>query len=154
MRLALFEPDIPQNTGTMIRMAACFGVPVDIIEPCGFIFDDKRLRRAGMDYLDIAAVTRHASWESFLAQKQGRLVLMTTKSSDSYVRFQFEPTDILLMGRESAGVPDVVHRSVDARVRIPMKNQTRSLNVAISAAIVLGEALRQTGVFADDAFLA
>ena len=153
MRLALFEPDIPQNTGTMIRMASCFNVPVDIIEPCGFIFDDKKLRRAGMDYLNIADVTRHASWEHFYKARQGRIVLMTTKSSESYVDFQFLPTDILLMGRESAGVPDAVHNSADARVRIPMRADTRSLNVAISSAIVLGEALRQTGAFQKDVFL-
>ena len=147
MRLALFQPDIPQNTGTLMRLAACFNLPVDIIEPCGFIFNDQKMRRAGMDYLDIVDYTRHDSWEKFYARRQGRIVLLTTKGSEPYQKFTFRNDDILLLGRESAGVPDFVHQAADARLRIPMRPETRSINVAVSGAIVLGEALRQTGSF-------
>ncbi|MBP3402390.1 MAG: tRNA (cytidine(34)-2'-O)-methyltransferase [Alphaproteobacteria bacterium] len=147
MRLALYEPDIPQNTGTLMRLAACFNLPVDIIEPCGFIFNDQKMRRAGMDYLDIVDYTRHDSWEKFYARRQGRIVLLTTKGSEPYQKFTFRNDDILLLGRESAGVPDFVHQAADARLRIPMRPETRSINVAVSGAIVLGEALRQTGSF-------
>lgn len=147
MRLALYEPDIPQNTGTLLRLAACFNLPVDIIEPCGFIFDDKRLRRAGMDHLDIVDYTRHDSWEKFNAQRKGRLVLLTTKGSVPHHTFKFEENDILMLGRESAGVPDFVHAAVDKRLRIPMRADTRSINVAMAGAIVLSEALHQTGHF-------
>ena len=147
MRLALFEPDIPQNTGTLLRLAACFNLPVDIIEPCGFVFNDQKMRRAGMDYLDIVDCTRHDSWQDFYEQRQGRIVLLTTKGAQSYTSFTFKEDDILLLGRESAGVPDYVHNAADARLRIPMRAETRSINVAISGAIVLGEALRQTGSF-------
>lgn len=147
MRLALYEPDIPQNTGTLLRLAACFNLPVDIIEPCGFVFNDQKMRRAGMDYLNIVDCTRHVSWERFWQNHKGRVVLLTTKGSVSYVDFAFRSDDILLLGRESAGVPDEVHNAVDARVRIPMRRDTRSLNVAISGGIVLGEAIRQTGGF-------
>ena len=148
MRLALYQPEIPQNAGTMIRMAACFGLPVDIIEPCGFIFDDRRFERAGMDYLKETEINRYVSFDAYLEEKpQGRLILLTTKSSLPYTRFQFEKDDILLMGRESAGVPEEVHKQADGRVLIPMKKQMRSLNVAISCGIVLGEAMRQTGLF-------
>lgn len=147
MRLALYEPDIPQNTGTLMRLAACFNLPVDIIEPCGFVFNDQKMRRAGMDYLDIVDYTRHDSWDKFYAQHQGRIVLLTTKGSELYHKFAFRNDDILLLGRESAGVPDFVHQAADARLRIPMRSDTRSINVAISGAIVLGEALRQTGNF-------
>ena len=147
MRLALYEPDIPQNTGTLMRLAACFNLPVDIIEPCGFIFNDQKMRRAGMDYLDIVDYTRHDSWEKFYARRQGRIVLLTTKGSEPYQKFTFRNDDILLLGRESAGVPDFVHQAADARLRIPMRPETRSINVADSGAIVLGEALRQTGSF-------
>lgn len=148
MRLALYQPEIPQNAGTMIRMAACFGLPVDIIEPCGFIFDDRRFERAGMDYLKETEINRYVSFDAYLKEKpQGRLILLTTKSSLPYTRFQFEKDDILLMGRESAGVPEEVHKQADGRVLIPMKKQMRSLNVAISCGIVLGEAMRQTGLF-------
>lgn len=146
MRLALYEPDIPQNTGTMMRLCACLGVPMDIIEPCGFILNDKNLRRAGMDYLSFLDLQRHASWESFHAQKQGRLVLLTTKSSQSYLDFTFQPGDILIAGRESAGVPDDVHTACDSRITIPMATGARSINVALSCAMVLGEALRQTRI--------
>lgn len=147
MRLALYEPDIPQNTGTLMRLAACFNLPVDIIEPCGFIFNDQKMRRAGMDYLDIVDYTRHDSWKKFYARHQGRIVLLTTKGSEPYQKFTFRNDDILLLGRESAGVPDNVHHSADARLRIPMRADTRSINVAMAGAIVLGEALRQTGHF-------
>lgn len=143
MRLALYEPDIPQNTGTLMRLAACFNLPVDIIEPCGFVFNDQKMRRAGMDYLDIVDYTRHDSWEKFYACRHGRIVLLTTKGSEPYQKFTFKNDDILLLGRESAGVPDFVHQAADARLRIPMRPETRSINVAISGAIVLGEALRQ-----------
>lgn len=147
MRLALYEPDIPQNTGTLLRLAACFNLPVDIIEPCGFVFNDQKMRRAGMDYLNIVDCARHVNWERFWQNHKGRVVLLTTKGSVSYVDFAFRSDDILLLGRESAGVPDEVHNAVDARVRIPMRRDTRSLNVAISGGIVLGEAIRQTGGF-------
>lgn len=149
MRLALFEPDIPQNAGTMMRMAACLGVAIDLIEPCGFLVDDRRLRRAGMDYLARAALHRHSSWEAYLANRKngnrGRLVLLTTRAELAYTRFGFRADDILLVGRESQGVPDPVHTAADARIRVPMVEGNRSLNVAAAAAMVLGEALRQTG---------
>ena len=150
MQLALFEPDIPQNAGTILRMAACFGVPVDIIEPCGFIFGDRQMRRAGMDYLDLVEIARYASWAKFAesrANLAGRLVLLTTQAEQTHTDFQFKSDDCLILGRESAGVPDQVRDTVDARLRIPMKQNLRSLNVAISAAVVLGEALRQTSGF-------
>lgn len=145
MRLALFEPDIPQNTGTILRLAACLDVGVDIIEPCGFLLDDRRLRRAGMDYLEIAAFTRHASWPAFRPTIPGRLVLLTTRADRSYADFAFKPDDVLLLGRESDGVPAHVHEAADARIRVPMRPNARSLNVALAGAIVLAEALRQTG---------
>ncbi|GAA0575047.1 tRNA (cytidine(34)-2'-O)-methyltransferase [Rhizomicrobium electricum] len=145
MRLALFEPDIPQNTGALIRLGACFGVPVDIIEPCGFLWSEPKLKRAGMDYLGEADITRHASWGRFRAAQTGaRLVLLTTKGAVSYLDFAFAPSDILLLGRESAGVPPEVHDAADARLLIPMRAGLRSLNVAMAGAIVLSEALRQT----------
>jgi tRNA (cytidine/uridine-2'-O-)-methyltransferase len=145
VRLALYQPDIPQNTGAMMRLAACLGVPLDIIEPCGFILDDRRLRRAGMDYIDHLEMKRHASWDRFVNEtKSGRLVLLTTRGSVPYLDFRFQPGDVLLMGSESSGVPDEVADAVDARIRIPMKPGLRSLNVALAAAMVLGEALRQT----------
>lgn len=147
MRIALFEPDIPQNTGAIIRLGACLGVPVDIIEPCGFLFSDSGLRRAGMAYLELADVTRHASWDRFVASLNGRIVLMTTKARISYTAFAFRSTDTILLGRESAGVPDYVHGAAGARLRVPLRADLRSLNVAMTAAIVIGEALRQTGGF-------
>ncbi len=148
MRIALYQPDIPQNTGTILRLAACFAVPVDIIEPAGFPWDLAKLRRAGMDYLDLARVTRHVSWGAFLADRApGRLVLLTTRADHSPYDFAFAPDDILLLGRESAGVPDDVHQSCGARLRIPMVAEARSLNVAVAAALVLGESLRQCGGF-------
>ncbi len=152
MRIALYQPDIPQNTGAMLRLAACLGVAVDIIEPCGFLLDDRRLRRTGMDYLDRVELARHSSWGSFCAAAdsagQGRLVLLTTTAEVPYCRFGFRPDDRLLVGRESAGVPKEVHDAAAARIVIPMRPGLRSLNVAQAAAMALGEALRQTGGFA------
>lgn len=150
MRLALYQPDIPQNTGAMLRLAACLGVGVDIIEPCGFVWSDKHMRRAGMDYLDRVELVRHASWDAFTASRgsgSGRLVLLTTTGSIPHTQLAFRPDDCLLLGRESAGVPAEVHEATDERVRIPMKPGLRSINVALAAAIVLGEALRQTDGF-------
>lgn len=144
MRLALFEPDIPQNCGTILRLAACLGVGVDIIEPCGFLIDDKRLRRAGLDYLDQADLRRHSSWQSYRDARRGRLVLLTTQADSPYTGFSFAEDDTLLLGRESAGVPQAVHQAADARLVIPMRENLRSINVALAAAMVLGEALRQT----------
>ena len=142
--LALFEPDIPQNAGAMLRTAACLGVAVSLIEPAGFVLDDRRMARAGMDYLSLAALTRYRSWAAFQAERPpGRLVLLTTRASTTPWRFAFEDTDCLLLGRESAGVPAHVHAAADARLRIPMAPGARSLNVAQAGAIVLAEALRQ-----------
>ena len=153
MRIALYQPDIPQNTGTILRMAACLGVDVDLIGPAGFDMSDRAFRRAGLDYLDHVAMTRHVGWDAFMASRSGesrcgRLVLLTTRGSDSHLEFAFNPKDCLLLGRESAGVPDHVHETCDARVCVPMAQGLRSLNVAVCAAIVLGEALRQTNGFA------
>ena len=147
LRLALFEPDIPQNTGALLRLAACFAVPVDLIEPFGFVFDDRRLRRAALDYGELATICRHRSWSAFLARRDAasRLVLLTTRGSTALHRFAFAAGDTLLLGRESAGVPDFVHRAAGARVVIPMRAGARSLNVALAGAIALAEALRQTG---------
>lgn len=150
VRLALYQPDIPQNTGTMLRMAACLGVPVELVEPAGFDVSDRSFRRAGLDYLDQAAIRRHASWRAFAAWLQGeraRLVLATTRASLPFTAFAFAPDDIILMGRESAGVPDEVHAAADARVAIPIRPGLRSLNVAVAAAMLIGEALRQTASF-------
>ncbi|MEC8622187.1 MAG: tRNA (cytidine(34)-2'-O)-methyltransferase [Pseudomonadota bacterium] len=147
MRLALYQPDIPQNLGTMLRLAACLNVGVDIIEPCGFPLDDKRIKRAGMDYLAAINFSRYKSWNDFLSLKSGRVILMTTKSSTSLLRFEFRTSDILLLGRESAGVPETVHAECDRRLLIPMAKGKRSLNVAVAAAIALGEGLRQTNGF-------
>lgn len=153
MRLALFQPDIPQNTGTLLRLGACLDLALDIIEPCGFIFNEKAMRRAGMDYLEQVSYRRHNSWQEFLAFRQmhpdeyGRIVLMTTHASCPYTDFHFEKNDIILMGRESAGVPEEVHHTADARLLIPMNPNARSINMAVSAAMVIGEALRQTNLF-------
>ena len=144
MRLALFEPDQAGNVGTILRLAACLGVPVDIIEPCGFPWSDRALKRAGMDYAEIAEVTRHESWTAFQARLPGRLVLMTTKAALPLPSASFEPDDTLLMGSESRGAPDEVHARADLRVRIPQAAGTRSLNIAVAAGIALAEALRQT----------
>ena len=150
MRLALFEPDIPQNTGALLRLAACLAVAVDLIEPCGFLFDDRRLRRAALDYAARVSVRRHASWSAFLAERdpRSRLILLTTGGTVPLHRFDFAAGDTLLLGRESAGVPDFVHDAAFARVVIPLQAGARSLNVALAGAIALAEALRQTGGFA------
>jgi tRNA (cytidine/uridine-2'-O-)-methyltransferase len=146
IRLALYEPDIPQNTGALLRLAACLDVPVDIIFPLGFVWDDRRLRRSGMDYLKGVDLARHDSWEAFLASptRAGRLVLLTTRAAVGHVDFMFRPDDTLILGRESAGADERVHAAAHARLRVPMRAGMRSLNVAVAAAIVLGEALRQT----------
>jgi len=148
MRIALFEPDIPQNTGTILRLAACLGLEAHLIEPAGFPVSDRAFRRAGMDYLDQVALTRHPSWPDFERWRaaQGlRLALLTTKATVSYLDHRYEPRDILLFGRESAGVPDPVHEAAEVRLRIPMRAGMRSLNVAMTCAMVVGEAMRQTG---------
>ena len=148
--IALYQPDIPQNTGTILRLAACLNTKVHLIEPAGFPISDSALRRAGMDYLERAAMTRHISFAEFEAwrtERRARLVLLTTKSATPYTAFEFKDDDILLMGRESSGVPDDVHAIADARIIIPMAEGMRSLNVAVSAGMALGEALRQTGTF-------
>lgn len=147
MRIALYEPDIPQNVGTIIRLGACLGVPVDLVEPLGFVWSDTRLRRAGMDYLDLAEVARHPSWTAFRAARPGRLVLLTRHAPTPYADFRFAAGDTLLLGRESAGVPPHIHAAADARVTVPLRPGRRSLNVAVVAAMVLGEALRQVGGF-------
>jgi tRNA (cytidine/uridine-2'-O-)-methyltransferase len=148
MRLALFEPDIPQNTGAILRLAACLGAGVDLIEPFGFVWSDRHLRRAGMDYIDAARIARHRSWDAFLAGRgpgSGRLVLLTTAAGATELwRFGFRPDDTLILGRESSGVTDAVRAAADAAVRIPMRPGMRSLNVALAAALAMGEALRQT----------
>lgn len=150
MRLALYCPDIPQNAGTMIRLAACMGIGVDVIEPCGFTFSDASLRRAGMDYLGRAAIRRHDDFAAFEAGRRdsgARLVLLTTAGDTAPHRFAFRPDDVLMVGRESAGVPADIHTLADARLRLPMNGDVRSLNVAVAAAMVLHEALRQTDLF-------
>ena len=148
MRLALYQPDIPQNTGTIIRLAACLGVELDVIEPCGFVFSDAKLRRAGLDYASRAVVERHVSWERFREDRvAGRLVLLTTQAEQSISEFAFGTDDVLLFGSESAGVPPAVHQAVDARAKVPMVAGERSLNIAVCAGIVLWEALRQSGAF-------
>ena len=149
MHIALYEPDIAQNAGTILRLGACLGVPVHIIEPAGFHWSAHGLRRAGLDYAEAANVTRHDSFTRFLVDRPaGRLVLLTTGAEVAYTSFRFEHGDILLLGRESAGVPENVHAIADARIKVPMVEGMRSLNVAVAAAMVAGEALRQTGGFA------
>ena len=148
MRIALFEPDIPQNTGTVLRLAACLGLEAHLIEPAGFPASDRAFRRAGMDYLDQVSLTRHPSWPDFERWRAAhglRLVLLTTKAAASYLDHRYETRDILLFGRESAGVPDHVHTAADVRLRIPMQAGMRSLNVAMTCAMAVGEALRQAG---------
>jgi tRNA (cytidine/uridine-2'-O-)-methyltransferase len=152
MPIALFEPDIPQNTGTILRLAACFGIEAHLIEPAGFPVSDRAFRRAGMDYLDAVKLMRHASWDAFEEWRgaQGlRLVLFTTRATTSYLEHRYERDDILLFGRESAGVPDHVQAAADVRLRIPMQPGLRSLNVAMTCAMAVGEALRQTGGFGE-----
>jgi tRNA (cytidine/uridine-2'-O-)-methyltransferase len=145
MRLALFQPDIAGNVGTILRLGACLGAPVDLIEPMGFPWSDRALARAGMDYAARAEVRRHADWEAFAAQVPGRIVLLTTRGGTRLDEARFAPGDTLLLGSESAGAPDVVHDRADLALRIPLAPGFRSLNVAIAAGIALGEALRQTG---------
>jgi tRNA (cytidine/uridine-2'-O-)-methyltransferase len=152
MRLALYEPDIPQNAGAILRLAACLGVAVDIIEPTGFVMTDRKLRRAGLDYIAAATMRTHRSWRAFDDARLGaslpsRLVLLTTAGDVSHVDFRFRPGDILMAGRESEGVPESVAAACDARIRIPIRGGLRSLNVATALAIVLGEALRQCALY-------
>ncbi len=148
LRLALYQPDMAPNAGAIMRLCACLGVGLDIIEPCGFVFDDRKLRRAGMDYIEQIEYRRHRSWEDFQGQTAGRrLVLLTTKGDAPYHRFVFRPDDILLLGRESAGAPEEVHKAAQARLVIPLCPPARSLNIGMAAAIVLAEALRQTDGF-------
>ncbi len=145
MRIALFQPDIPGNVGAVLRLAACFAVGVDIIEPCGFVFSDKKLKRAGMDYADHVEITRHVDWDLFKSQVSGRLILLSSKATARLPDFDFRASDVLLMGQESAGVPDAVRAVCDAQVRIPLIPAMRSLNIAVATGIALTEALRQTG---------
>lgn len=145
MRLALFQPQIAGNVGAVMRLGACLGTPVDLIEPLGFAWDDRRVARAAMDYIDHVSVTRHADWDAFCAQATGRIVLLTTKGATPLHEVAFRPDDILLFGNEGHGAPAAVHARADARVVVPMAPGPRSLNLATTAAIVLAEALRQTG---------
>jgi tRNA (cytidine/uridine-2'-O-)-methyltransferase len=150
MRIALYEPDIAQNTGTILRLCACLGVEAHIIEPAGFPTADRAFRRAGMDYLDQVSIMRHGSWQAFADWRKaggGRLVLLSTHAGVSFLDYAFHGDDIVLLGRESAGVPEKVHQAADARLMIPMRRGLRSLNVAVTAAMVVGEALRQTRGF-------
>jgi len=150
MRLALFQPDIPQNLGAALRLGACLGVPVDVIEPCGFPFSDRAVRRAAMDYAERAEIVRHVSWARFLedpARAQGRLLLFTTRGAEPFHSFRYRPGDVLLFGCESAGAPDEVHAAAQARLFIPLAAGARSLNVVNAAAMALTEALRQTAGF-------
>ena len=147
MRLALFQPAIPQNVGACIRLSACFGVELHVIEPTGFRFDDRAMKRAALDYGPLGHMTRHAGWEEFQRDRgRGRLVLFTTKGATTLDGFGFEPGDTLLFGSESAGAPDFVHEAADARVVIPIRPEARSLNLSVSAGIALWEGLRQTGL--------
>ena len=147
MRIALYQPDIPQNTGNIFRLGACLGISVDIIEPTGFIFDDKKFKRSAMDYIDHIDYKKHIDWQHFYdwsKENKFRLILMTTKTNQSFYKFEFRSSDILLFGRESAGVPDDIHKIVDHRLTIPMKDGVRSINLSSSVALVIGEGLRQT----------
>ena len=151
MRLVLIDPDIPQNTGTLLRLAACWNFAVDVIFPCGFIFDDRRMKRAGMDYLDDVEVKRHDSWATYQAWRAenaalaGRLLLLSTKAASPYQHFAYRADDSIMVGRESSGVPEAVHIAADHRLVIPLRPGMRSLNVALAAAIVTAEAQRQNG---------
>ena len=147
MRIALYQPDIPQNTGTILRLAACLGVEAHIVEPAGFPISDRAFRRAGMDYLDQVVIMRHASWAAFDAWRRAerlRLILFTTAAAASYLDHAYRPSDILMFGRESSGVPNAVHQAADARLLVPMRPGLRSINVAMAAAMAIGEAMRQT----------
>ena len=149
MRIALYQPDQAGNVGTILRLGACLGVAVDIVEPCGFPWSDRALKRAGMDYAEIANVTRHADWAAFAARLEGRLVLFTTAGAVRLPEARFESGDTLLFGSESRGAPEAVHARADLRVRIPQVEGTRSLNIAVAAGIGLAEALRQTELWPD-----
>ncbi len=151
MRIALYQPDIPQNAGALIRLAACLDIALDIIGPCGFVRDDSRMRRSGLDYSERTHALWHTSWDTFLdehARRNSRLILLTTKGAVAHTQILFQPEDTLLLGRESCGVPDDVHARADIRTCVPMKSGMRSLNIVTAAAIIAGEALRQTGGFA------
>ena len=146
MRIALYQPDIPQNTGNIFRLGACLGLEIDIIEPAGFILDDKKFKRSSMDYIKFLNYKKHLDWHSFYnwsKKKRFRLILLTTKSSKKYTDFLYDKNDVLLFGRESAGVPEFVHNNVDIQLTIPMVSGVRSINVSSSVAIVIGEACRQ-----------
>jgi tRNA (cytidine/uridine-2'-O-)-methyltransferase len=145
MRIALYQPEIPGNVGAILRLAACFSAGVDIIEPCGFVFSDARMKRAGMDYIAHVEMVRHADWSAFCAAAKGRLILLSSKASTRLTDFAFAPDDILLMGSESSGVPGQVRDRCDAQVRIPLNPAVRSLNISVATGIALSEALRQTG---------
>ena len=151
MQIALYEPDIPQNTGTILRLCACLGVEAHLVWPAGFPTSDRAFRRAGMDYLDQVRITRHVSWDTFETWRRGtgaRVVLFSTQATTSFLDYSFRPNDILLFGRESGGVPPEVHSAADARLLVPMRQGLRSINIAMTCAMALGEALRQTGGFA------
>ena len=147
LKIALFEPDIPQNTAAIIRTCACLGVKLEIIEPCGFLLSDKRFKRVVMDYMDIKEIKFYQSFDRFYKDKENhRIILMTTKASISYTKFKFEKNDTILFGRESAGVPEKIHKLIKNKLKIPMKNNKRSLNISSSVAIILAESLRQTNL--------
>ena len=149
VKIALFQPDIALNVGAIIRLCACMGVKLDVIEPCGFPWNAKKIRQSAMDYYDFVNVKRYKDWTDFKEKADGRIVLMTTKTDTAYTDFEFQAGDILLAGSESAGVPDYVHEQADAHITIPMKNEMRSLNLATATAMILGEAVRQTSVIAN-----
>ena len=149
--IALYQPDIPQNTAAIIRLCSCFDTTLEIIEPCGFHLDDKRIKRVAMDYLDKSKIVIYKSYENFLIKKKkSRIILMTTKAEKKYSNFKFKPKDTLLFGRESEGVPKIVHDSSYERLKIPLKKNTRSLNISMAAAITLSEALKQNNFFQND----
>ena len=150
INIALYQPDIPQNTGAKIRLCSCFDVKLEIIEPCGFVFDEKRIKRVAMDYYDSAKIIKHKSYDDFLKDKKNsRLILMTTRAKKSYYKFKFKPMDVILFGRESAGVPEKVHKQAHQSLKIPLKNKSRSLNIVTVAAITIAEALKQNYFFND-----
>jgi len=144
MKVVLYQPDIPQNLGAMIRLCACMNIGLEIIEPCGFLWNERKIRQSAMDYYDALAPVRHSSWSAFKENTKERIILMTTKTDQPYYDFAFRPDDILLAGRESAGVPEDIHNAADARICIPMHADFRSLNIVNATAMILGEALRQT----------
>ena len=150
MRIALFEPDIPQNTGNILRLGACLGIEIDIIEPTGFLFDDKKFKRSSMDYINYVKYKKHIDWEGFYnwsIKKKFRLILVTTKTKNSFINYKFKTNDILLFGKETAGVPDYVHDNVNEKITIPMVKGPRSINLSSSVAIIVSEACRQLNLF-------